>query len=138
MLVRELMTNVVGVISPESLIAEAAQKMSSLNVGFLPVYNGQTLVGIVTDRDIVLRAIARKEEAFTTKIYNIMTPRVEWVYEDQSIEDAARIMGTRQIRRLPVLNKSEMLVGIISITDVLRKGELGLASETMGKICNRF
>jgi CBS domain-containing protein len=120
MKLRDVMTRNVEVIAPDALIQEAARKMKSLDVGSLPVCDGQRLVGMVTDRDLVVRALAqddgRQLEQFT--VQEVMTDHVTYCYEDDSIEEAARLMSEEQIRRLPVLNREKRLVGIVALGDV--------------------
>jgi CBS domain-containing protein len=120
MKLRDVMTRNVEVIRPDDPIQEAARKMKSLDVGSLPVCDGQRLVGMVTDRDIVVRALAegngQRVEQF--KVQDVMTDHVTYCYEDDSVQEAARIMSEEQIRRLPVLNREKRLVGIVALGDV--------------------
>jgi CBS domain-containing protein len=118
MQVREVMTPEVEVISPETTLAEAAQKMKSLDVGPLPVGERDRLVGMVTDRDITVRATAAGRDPNTTKVREVMTEQVFYCFEDESIEQAAEIMERAQIRRLMVLNRDKRLVGIVSLGDL--------------------
>jgi CBS domain-containing protein len=120
MKLRNVMTRNVEVIQPDAPIQQAAQKMKSLDVGSLPVCDGQRLVGMITDRDIVVRAVAegdgRQVNQFT--VQDVMTGKVVYCYEDDDIDEAARIMSEEQIRRLPVLNRDKRLVGIVALGDV--------------------
>jgi CBS domain-containing protein len=112
------MTRDVAVVRPESSLQEAAQKMSALDVGPLPVCDGEQLVGMLTDRDITVRAVAEGLDAKTTPVRDVMTPEVVYCFEDQEVSDMVRIMEQHQIRRLLVLNHEKRLVGIVSLGDL--------------------
>lgn len=116
--VRDIMTREVEIIHPTATIAEAAEKMRDLNVGPLPVSDGTTVLGMVTDRDITIRATAEGHDPNTTKIRDVMTPDVVYVYDDQDVDEAAKVMGEKQIRRVVVLNRDKRLVGIIATADI--------------------
>jgi CBS domain-containing protein len=118
---RDVMTRDVKTIPPSAAVDEAASLMKSLNVGAIPVCNGQRLEGMVTDRDIVLRVVAEKRDPRTTKVEQAMTPRMIHGYEDQDVEDAAKVMQKEQIRRLPVVNHDKQLVGIVALGDLAVK-----------------
>jgi CBS domain-containing protein len=118
MQLKEVMTRQVEVIRPETPIQEAAKKMQALDVGILPVCDGDRLVGMVTDRDITLRATAEGRDDTHTTASEVMTPKVEYCFEDEDVEEAARHMSQRQIRRLVVLNRQKRLVGIVSLGDL--------------------
>src|SRR5437763_10508619 len=100
MQVREIMTCGVEVIRPDATLQEAAQKMKSLDVGPLPVCDGDRLVGMLTDRDITVRATAEGLDPKTTRVRDVMTPEVYYVFEDADVQEAARVMQQRQIRRI--------------------------------------
>jgi len=135
MQVREVMTPEVEVISPETTLAEAAQKMKSLDVGPLPVGERDRLVGMVTDRDITVRATAAGRDPNTTKVREVMTEQVFYCFEDESIEQAAEIMERAQIRRLMVLNRDKRLVGIVSLGDLaIETGEEELTGEILERV----
>jgi len=135
MQVREVMTPEVEVISPETTLAEAAQKMKTLDVGPLPVGERDRLVGMVTDRDITVRATAEGRDPKTTKVREVMTEQVFYCFEDESIEQAAEIMERAQIRRLMVLNRDKRLVGIVSLGDLaVETGEEELAGEVLERV----
>ena len=127
---RDVMTREVETISPTAGIYEAAETMRTLNVGAIPVCDGNRLQGMITDRDIVVRIIAEKRQPDAAKVQDAMTPHVLYCYEDQDVEEAARLMEGEQIRRLPILNREKQLVGIVSLGDVAVKTS---APETAGK-----
>jgi len=122
MQLRDVMTRGVEVIHPDATLEEAAEKMKSLDVGPLPVCDGERLVGMVTDRDITVRATAEGRDPKSTRIRDVMTPDILYCFEDQSVEEAARLMEEKQIRRLVVLNREKRLVGIVSLGDVAVRG----------------
>jgi CBS domain-containing protein len=130
------MTREVECANPSTSIQEAARKMRDLDVGPLPVCGeNDRLVGMVTDRDIVIRAIADGHDPKTTRIQDIMTPDVVYCFEDQDLEDAAQLMKESQIRRLVVLNRDKQLIGIVSLGDLaVKTGDEGLSGETLGHV----
>jgi CBS domain-containing protein len=118
MKVKEIQTRDPEVISPEAMICEAAQRMAEQDIGMLPVCDGERLVGAVTDRDLVIRGLAKGYDPLSTKVKDVMTPRICYCFEDNSLEEVARIMEERQIRRMPILNSNKRLVGIVSLGDL--------------------
>jgi CBS domain-containing protein len=118
MWVREVMTPRVEVIHPDATLREAAQKMKSLDVGPIPVCDGDRLQGMLTDRDITVRATAEGRDPNSTRVRDVMTPDVVYCFEDQDVQEAARLMEERQLRRLVVLNGDKRLVGIVSLGDL--------------------
>jgi len=114
----EIMTREVEVVAPDAPIAEAARKMQELNVGSLPVCDGQRLVGMVTDRDITVRATSGGRDPNATRVRDVMTGDVTYCYEDQDVSEAARLMEEQQIRRLVVLDRNKRLAGIVSLGDL--------------------
>ncbi len=118
MQVNAFMTQPVDTLPPDATVQEAAQRMRTLDVGFLPTCDGERVVGLVTDRDIAIRAAADDRPARQTHLREIMTPEIIYCYEDQDAEDAARLMSDRQVRRLLVLNRRKRLVGVVSLGDL--------------------
>ena len=112
------MTRDVETVRPDTTLAEAARKMDQLNVGPLPVCDGDRLVGIVTDRDITVRATSAGKDPRSTPIREAMTQDLVYCYEDQDVQDATRLMQDKQIRRVPVLNREQRVVGIVSLGDI--------------------
>lgn len=117
---RSLMVSNVEVVRPNSTLREAAKKMKRMNVGVLPVCDADRVVGIITDRDIVMRAVAESLNPDQTRANDIMTRDVLFCYEDQSIREAAERMQERKIGRLVVLSRDHRLKGIISLGNLSR------------------
>ena len=118
MKVSEVMTRQVRVVGPERSVREAARLMDQLNVGVLPVCDGERLLGIITDRDITVRATAAGLDPDKVLVREIMTEDVRWCFEDEAVEDVAQMMGDVQIRRIPVVDRSKRLVGIVALGDL--------------------
>jgi CBS domain-containing protein len=118
MKISEIMTPNVEVVSPGATLQEAASKMRDLDVGPIPVCDGERIHGIVTDRDITIRATAEGLDPKTTSVDRVMTPGVHWCYEDDDVEAAERLMRDNQVRRILVMNRDKKLVGIVSLGDI--------------------
>ncbi len=118
MIVRDIMSRDVEVIHPDSVLQEAAGKMKSLDVGSLPVCDNRRLLGMVTDRDITIRAVAAGRDPKSTPVREAMTPELIYCYEDETLSEAAKLMERHQIRRLPILNRDKHLVGIVALGDI--------------------
>jgi CBS domain-containing protein len=132
MKVSEIMTPDVEVIPPDAALHEAAQRMKAHDIGMLPVCDGERLVGMLTDRDIAIRAVAEARDPRQTRASDVMTREVRYVFEDQDVEDAANLMEQEQIRRLPVLDRNKRLVGIVSLGDVaVRCGDDSMSGEAL-------
>ncbi len=121
MQVKEIMTQEVETISSSESIRTAAQKMKSLNVGILPVMEGNELAGMVTDRDIVVRGIAEQDDITNILVRDVMSGQVFNCSGDDSVEDAVKMMEDNQVRRLIVLDEEGSAVGIVSLGDVAAK-----------------
>src|SRR5688572_19590233 len=118
MKVHEIMTAHARCIGPDNTLVEAAGLMRELDVGALPVCDNDRLAGMVTDRDIALRGVADGRDPNTTPVRDVMSPGIVYVFADQEVEEMARTMEARQIRRMPVLNREKRLVGIVSLGDI--------------------
>lgn len=118
MKIKEIMCTPVDAIDPLTTVAVAAKKMRDENVGCLLVGRRDRLVGIVTDRDIVVRALGNGRNASCELVWNVMSSEVLSCFEDQSVDEAAGIMEEHGIRRLPVLDRQGQLTGIVSRSDV--------------------
>jgi CBS domain-containing protein len=115
--VSDVMTREVQVTTPEMSIRDAAQLMARIDAGTVPVGTDNKLVGILTDRDIAVRAVA-KGLGPDTPVREIMSAEVKYCFDDQSVEEVARNMADIQVRRLPVVNRDKRLVGILSLGDL--------------------
>jgi CBS domain-containing protein len=119
MKIKEIMTREVEVIHPTDSLQTAAQKMRDRDVGLLPIYDGNQLTGVITDRDLIVRAIAAGMDPRAMFGRELMTSPVIFCYEDQDVEEAARMMHENQIRRLLILNRADQhLVGVLSLGDL--------------------
>jgi CBS domain-containing protein len=116
--IADIMSTDVRTVQPQDSLRRAAQCMQELDVGALPVCDGERLLGMVTDRDIAVRAIADGLNPDEACVSDIMTPDVAFCTADQDAEEAKRLMGARQVRRLPVIDDSRRLVGIVSLGDL--------------------
>jgi CBS domain-containing protein len=119
--VSQAMTRGVRTLAPDDTLTKAAQLMEEIDTGVVPVCDGQQLVGLVTDRDIVVRAIAHGRSADDTTLREVMSTDLSWCYEDQAVEEVLDQMRDAQIRRMPVLDRNKQLVGILSLGDVAAK-----------------
>src|SRR5439155_19984670 len=108
----EIMTREPEVLPADFSLKETALKMQQLDVGMLPIRDGDRLVGMRTDRDITLRATAEGGDPTKTRVREVMTPEVVCCFDDQDVSEAAKLMQEKQIRRLPILNREKRLVGI--------------------------
>jgi CBS domain-containing protein len=132
---RDIMTRNVEVISGDASLKEAATKMKTIDVGFIPVCDGDRLKGILTDRDITIRATADGRDPTKTKVADVMSTAIAYCLEDQELDEAVSLMEARQIRRLPVLNLDKQLVGIVSLGDIaVHAGDRDMAGETLEEI----
>jgi CBS domain-containing protein len=126
--IREAMTQKVRIASPDQSIAEAARLMAECDAGVLPVGEEDRLVGMITDRDIALRAVALGKSP-DTPVREVMSKEVLYCFEDEDAEHVARNMSDVKVRRLPVLNRKKRLVGIVSIGDLAQSTK----AETTGR-----
>ena len=118
MKIQEIMTKVVAVLPPDAQLSEVARVMRDYDIGSVPIADQERLIGMVTDRDIVVRAVADGAVLDGRFARDVMSPKVLYCYEDQSIEEALEVMGEQQVRRLPVLDAERRLVGVVSLGDV--------------------
>jgi len=132
--VKDLMTLQAEVISPDATAEDAASVMKTLDIGVLPVCDEEGLVGILTDRDLVVRVLAPKRDPKAMLVGEAMTPSVVYCFEDDDVERAATVMAGQQIRRLPVLDRNRKLIGIISIGDIAVQGQPQLGGEVLEEV----
>jgi len=133
MKVKDAMSRDVQVASPTQSIRDAAKIMAKIDSGVLPVGENDRLVGMITDRDIAIRAVA-EGKAPTTKVRDIMSDEVLYCFDDQDLDEVAQNMSNTKVRRLPVVNREKRLVGIISLGDVARNEDAGTTGHTISHI----
>lgn len=120
---RDVMTPQPAFVTQDETIQRAAELMSQLDVGALPVCDGRRLAGMVTDRDITVRCVASGADPKSAKVADAMSRDVQWCNEDDSVDAAREKMASSQIRRLPVIDKNQELVGMVSLGDLAVKTE---------------
>jgi CBS domain-containing protein len=118
MKIKDIMTQNVECVWPDDTLQEAALKMKEMGIGPLPVCERDKIVGMLTDRDITVRGIARGCDPLSTRVRDVMTHEVIHCYEDEDAEAAERLMQTCQVRRVLVVNRDQHLVGILSLGDL--------------------
>lgn len=123
MKVRDLMSRNVAEVSPDTSLEEVARMMKEMNIGSVPVCESGRVVGIVTDRDIIVRELAMGKNPVATRVGDVMTHGISTVSPDMDIHDAAKLMSDKQIRRLPVVDNGR-LVGMIAIGDMAVRSKL--------------
>ena len=135
MKISEVMTRKVRVIDPEMSLRDAARLMADLDAGVLPVGDNDRLVGVLTDRDIAIRAVAAGKSP-DAKVSEAMSNEVKYCYEDEDVDHVARNMGDLQVRRLPVMNREKRLVGIVTLGDIAcaNKADSECVGEALGSI----
>lgn len=121
MKVREIMTSRFETIEATQSLEDAAKKMNSLGVGILPVEEGNEIIGLVTDRDIVVRGLAEEKDPTLTSISEVMSSNLIWCYQDDDVEKAGKLMEERKVRRLLVCDQNDVPVGILSLGDLATK-----------------
>lgn len=120
--INEVMTPDVYITRPDQSIAEAARRMAEADVGCLPVGDEEKLIGMVTDRDIVLRAVARGLGG-DTRVREVMTESIKYCYDDQEVGEVARNMAELGVRRLPVVNRDKRIVGVVALSNITHNAD---------------
>jgi CBS domain-containing protein len=134
MQVKQAMSNDVRISNPNQSIREAAAVMAEIDAGVLPVGENDRLVGMITDRDIAVRAVAAGRGP-DTPVREVMSGEIKYCFEDQSIDEVTQNMGELRIRRLPVLSRDKRLIGILSLGDLaIDQGARDEAGEALGGI----
>lgn len=138
MQVQEIMSQNPEWVAPNDALCVAAEKMSRLSCGVIPVVENGTVRGIITDRDIVIRAVAKHKDPEKCLIKDFMSNSVASCHKNQSIEQVAKIMEERQIRRLPVIDQNNKLIGIVSLGDIATHiNNFKLSGEILEKISEK-
>ena len=131
---KDLMSRDVKVISPDMSIREAAREMRDGDFGMLPVGENDRMIGTISDRDIAIRAVAEGKDT-GTKVRDVMSEGIAWAYEDDSVEQAVKIMSERQVRRVPVVDRDKRLVGIVALGDfAVESSEIRPAAQALSEI----
>jgi CBS domain-containing protein len=133
MKVSKIMSRDVRLLSPHQTVLEAAKMMAEIDSGALPVGEDDRLVGMVTDRDIVIRAVAQGKPV-NTKVSDVMSKELLYCFDTDEVEEVSRNMGKAQVRRLAVINKDKRLVGIVSLGDLARKDDATNIGQTVTRV----
>lgn len=133
MKISDAMTRDVQLAKPDDTIKQAARMMASIEAGVLPVSDNDRLVGMITDRDIAVRAVAEGKGP-DCKVRDVMSSDVKYCFADQDVGEVSRNMGDIQVRRLPVLDRDKRLVGVISLGDIATSPEPRPAAEALSRI----
>jgi len=137
MKIKEIMSKEVKFVDPNTSLQEAAKIMREKDIGILPIGENERIVGMLTDRDIVIRTLANGKDVKSTTVKEVMTPKCLYCFEEDTIEDVSKSMSQSQIRRMPVLNKEKRLVGIISLGDLACKGSKQVAGDALQSISQK-
>ena len=127
------MTRDVRLVKPDQTIREAAQLMAEIDAGALPVTDKDRLVGMITDRDIAIRAVAQGKPP-EARIRDVMSPGILYCFDDQDLDEVAQNMGKNQVRRLPVISHEKRLVGILSLGDVASKEDARAVGKAVSRV----
>ena len=135
MKLKDIMTKEVVVVDPKSSLKDAAQKMRIRDIGFLPVCEGDQILGVVTDRDIIVRSTAEGTNPNTSLGRDLITTPAVSCFDDQDVEEAARLMEEHQIRRVIVLSRDDnRLVGVVSLGDIARSSAQKTSAEVLQSV----
>ena len=133
-IISQIMTRGVRAVKPSDSVIRAAQAMEELNVGALPVCDGERLVGILTDRDIAVRGVAQGLADQDAKVHEIMTREVKWCTADESVDKVLQTMSIHQLRRMPVVDRQHHLIGMVSLGDIATQVHDAHIAETLSEI----
>lgn len=131
--VRDCMSTQVRTTTPEATLREAARIMKETDAGAVPVGENDRLVGMITDRDIAIRAVA-EGRSFDTKVREVMSQGVEYVFDDEDLDEASMKMSDLKVRRLPVVNREKRLVGILSLGDISKSNDPSQAETALSGV----
>lgn len=139
MQVKNIMSKKPDYLPPDATLEKAADEMLKYDTGFIPIGADSKLIGAITDRDIVVRGLAKGKNPKTTFVKDIMTPNILSCNEDDEVEKAAKIMSDQQVRRLVVLDQNKKIVGVISLGDIaLRNKNDQLCGHTLHDVVERI
>ena len=134
--ISDVMTRDVEIARPTDTIQAVARKMASGDFGFMPVCDGRKIQGVITDRDLAVRAVA-EGRSFETPVSEVMSAALEWRYDDEPATDVLACMAEKQIRRLPIVNRDKELVGVVSLGDLALSGKDQAAGDALESISRR-
>ena len=134
MQIKDLMSREIEMVSSDTTVKEAAKFMKEFNIGIMPVRDGRRVTGMITDRDITIRAVAESRNPDTTKVKDIMTPEFFYCYDDDEIEEASKLMESKHVHRVLVFNHEERPVGIISLGDIAVRGDEKMAGRILSGV----
>ncbi len=132
--IKDIMTSKPVLTNPSISLKEAAEKMGKEGIGFLLVGEDDKLQGTLTDRDIVIRAVSQGRDTETTSIGDILTSKILYCHEDQTVEEVARNMSDQQVRRLAVVNAEKRLVGVVSLGDIAQHLSADVAGHILQEV----
>ncbi len=133
MLVKEVMTPKAEWVDPKTTLLEAAKRMRDKDIGSLLVGENDKIIGMVTDRDIACRGVARNLNPANTPVWRVMSERIFWCFDDQEIENAAHLMEKKKVRRLAVMNREKRMVGFLSVDDLAHRAH-ALSGEVLDQV----
>lgn len=133
MKIKEVMSSKLDIVSPDAKLSEVAKRMRDDDIGALPIVENDEVIGMITDRDIVVRSVAEGRDG-ATAARDAMSPELVVCSEDESVEDVAKRMAQAKVRRIPVLDKNDRLVGIASLGDLSRTAGASDAGDTLRKV----
>ncbi len=133
MLVKEVMTPKAEWVAPGTTLLEAAKRMRDKDIGSLLVGEHDKIIGMVTDRDIACRGVARNLSPANTPVWKVMSERIFWCFDDQEIENAAHLMEKKKVRRLAVMNREKRMVGFLSVDDLAHRAH-ALSGEVLDQV----
>lgn len=132
--VRDHMTDRPRCVTPETPVVEAAQLMAAEDVGSLPILEDDTLIGVVTDRDIVVRAVAQQKNPQGMPVREVASRELVTVRPDEDLSEALKLMAFNQVRRLPVVDEDNNLVGVLAQADVASAAKEKAVGEMVAEI----
>lgn len=138
MKVSEVMSGECKWCRPDAKVSEAAQMMAQHDFGSLPIAQDDKLVGMITDRDLVVRGLAKGRDLKNATVQDLITKQVYYCYEDQSCDEVADNMAEMRVRRLPVVTRDKRLVGIVSLGDLARKAQSPVAETALKGVSSRM
>ena len=134
MTIRDVMTTEVKLVHPDTKIAEAASVMRDFDIGSLPVVDEGEPMGMLTDRDIAIRVVAEGKDPKEVSVREALSEGLTYAYDDQSLEEAAKLMKEKQLRRLAIFDRDKNLVGVVSMGDVAVKGDTQMAGKVTEEV----